>query len=292
MSRSIEGLRGKVAVAGLVGAAALGGFAYSESTGPAFADGTSPSPITEVIGQNGEIRLSGFPESVDRSVVDVAKGEFKSTVGAFKAFAAEPGGLLVGPDFGSKSDKNPYGENPKGWDAMYGSEGHIKAMSPVNMEVLHYEGPFAQNLPEGGFAIFTFGQGALEFGNDNQYRMELPHQEGNTYFVVVRGYYGDNKQNTDRNDTVRVTDYVPGHALAMMYEAGDDTNTAFVSEGQVEQMLETIHSSGTNTGDGGSSRATIVYADANTGAYDIAVQDEARFQGGNANVNLVQSNWR
>lgn len=276
--------------------AAAGGYALRDGLSPVNADdpGATPSPTTELLDgeRSGGPRLSGFPENVDRSVVDVAKGDFKSTIGAFRAFAAEPGGLLVGPDFGSKSDQNPYGDNPQGWDAMYESEGHINAISPVNMEVLHYEGPFAQNLPEGGFAIFSMGQGVLEFGNDNQYRMELPHQDGNTYLVVIRGFYGDNAQNTDRNNTVSVTEYVPGHALAAMLEAGDETNTAFWSEGQAEQWLETIHSGGTNTGDGGSSKATIVYADVNTGAYDIATQREGRFKGGDAEVNLVQSNWR
>ena len=52
-----------------------------------------------------------------------------------------------------------------------------------------------------------------------------------------------------------------------MYEAGEETNTAFISEEQFLEMAQTSARNGTNCGAGGCSRLTAVFFDVNTGAY-------------------------
>lgn len=121
-------------------------------------------PAVPIIERDG-VRISGVPDRIDSRNVDVAKGAFKNTLGLdTEAFIAEPGGLLVGPDFGSKSAKNPSGENPAGWDAMYDAGGSIKPFSPVSQEILRYAGPAFQNLPEGGFVFASAGQMTARVG--------------------------------------------------------------------------------------------------------------------------------
>jgi hypothetical protein len=201
---------------------------------------------------------------------------------------AEPGGLLVGPDFGFSGKGNPLGDNPKGWVAMYDSKGNIQPISPVTQEVLHYEGPAYQNVPEGGWMIMSTAQAHVKINN---YEVDLPYVADNNYLFVVRGMYGDMQQNTDKNSTAVITNYAPGHALVMNLESGTQANIGFLSQGQLAQMAETSHSGGTNLGDGGASRLTLVIFDENTGAMAVLQQDETRNQNGSKNWVLVSKNW-
>lgn len=236
------------------------------------------------------VSISGVPEKIDPSnIVDVAKGSFKNTIGlGTEAFIAEPGGLLVGPDFGSKSAKNPFGENPAGWDAMYDSGGNIKPFSPVSQEVLRYGGPAFQNLPEGGFVFASAGQMTAKVGKATfEFKAEL----GKNYFFIVRGRYADGKQDSDLNETIEFTNYKPGHALVDMYESRDKTNTAFISEGQFLQMARTSHSGGTNCGAEGCSKLTVVFFDVNTKAVTIIKQSQGRFGNPVEGWQPVLKNW-
>lgn len=233
------------------------------------------------LGNGNKIRTKNIPGAAE-GTVDVAKGQFTNTVGGGTEIVfAEPGVEAVGPDFGSKSDKNPYGNNPAGWDAMYGSEGSIQPFSPVNQELLRYEGPASQNLPEGGFILFTGAKARIKI---NDVAIDLPAVENNNYMVVVRGRFGDNQQNTDRNITTEISNYFPGHAQIIMYPARDKTNAAFISEGQFLQMVETSHNKG-NSGDGGASKLTLVGLDINTKALVVLQQDKGKGEN-------VSTGWR
>lgn len=244
------------------------------------------------------IRMAGVPSRA--SNVDVARGQFRNTVGlGTEAFAADPGGLGVGPDFESRFSGNPWGDNPAGWRSMWESGG---AIFPWLDEYLHLARecpPKFQNLPEGGFVWLTGVQMTVDVGKQDGrsrwqpegIKIELPEQQShdNIYFFMIRGLYGDNAQNTDKNRTLLVTDYVPGHTLLKMYPSRRDTNTAFISEGQVLQDLAVAHSTGTNCGDGGCSKVTVVYLDVNTGAAGVwehtATRDQAK------NFNNMRSGW-
>lgn len=316
----IEGIRGKAAVAGLVIAGAVGGYAASENARSVNASGINvdpnPSPTPSLMvdnptdGGNGwtnpdllcpvegtSISALGVPEIIDASTVDVARKArgFENTVGlGTEAFMAEPGGLLVGPDFGSKSRKNPWGENPQGWDAMYKSKGHIQPFSSVTQEVLRWDCPAFLKVPEGGFAKLSAGRLDITVNGieDGIKRFVLPQIENNNYFFIVRGFYGDNKQNTDRNRTLTVDGYAPGSAEYEMYQAGFDTNTAFISEGQILQQAATSHSGGTNLGDGGASKLTVVYYDLNSEAFGVWQQTLGRKGNPANNWEVLYTNWK
>jgi hypothetical protein len=250
---------------------------------------SSASAEASIVVSDGTVSFTGIPTSVDLSRVDVAKGVFKNTIGQGTEMAyAEPGGLLVGPDFGFAGKGNPMGDNPQGWVAMYNSKGEIQPISPVTQEVLHYEGPATQSVPEGGWMIMSTAQANVKVGN---YEIDLPNIQDNNYFFVVRGLYGDMKQDTDRNTDAVITNYKPGHALVMNLQSGTETNIGFLSQGQLAQMAETSHSGGSNLGDGGASKLTLVILDLNTGAISIAEQDQARGQDGSKDWVSVYKNW-
>lgn len=258
---------------------------------PAPAASEAPAEVTaENEVKVGVVSFIGTPDSVDPKNVDKSDHKpFSHKIGlGSEMVLGEPGGLLVGPDFGFTGKENPYGANPGGWNTMYESDGSIRPFSPVSQEVLRYEGPAYQNLPEGGFMMASAGQMDVKIGD---FEINMPSLPDNNYLLFVRGNFGDMEQNTDRNMTVEITNYKPGHALVGMYEAGNNSNVAFVSEGQFIQMAETSHSGGTNKGDGGASRLTAVFFDVNTGAYTVLQQELGRNQDASQNWELVGSNW-
>jgi hypothetical protein len=231
------------------------------------------------------IPVKGIPDYTEH--VDVAKGVFKNTIGqGTQAFLAEPGGLLVGPDFDYTGKNNPFGVNKKGWDAMYKSDGNIQTINPVTQEVMH-NADFTGMIPEGGWMIVSTATTHVKMGD---VEFTLPEITDNNYLLYVRGLYGDMKQNTDRNTDAVFTNYHPGHALYMMLEAADKSNVGFLSEGQFKQMAETSHTGGTNLGDGGASRLTVVYVDLNTKAAGVWTQTAGRNQD-TSKVQLVYKNY-
>lgn len=252
----------------------------------------APRPTEVVKGpiiERDGIKVTGVPEKIDSSTVDVARGQFKNTIGlGAEGFIAEPGGLLVGPDFGSKSAKNPFGENPVGWDAMYDSGGSIKPFSSVSQEVFRFLPPAFQNLPEGGFILASAGVMVAKVG---EAIFDFRSEFGKNYFFLVRGIYPDGKQDSDLNRTVEFTNYKPGHILVNMYESREQTNTAFVSEGQFLQMARTSHSTGTNCGAEGCSRLKVAMFDVNTKALTIIEQVQGRFVDPRQGWQPVFRNW-
>ena len=237
----------------------------------------------------GKITLTNVPEKVDNSIVDIAKGEFKNKTGVAPHIFADPGGLLVGPDFG--------GDNTEGWKTMYESRGSIQVISPVNQEVIRWPGTAYQNLPEGGFVFFSGGKMTVEL---REIAIEMPDKgPGHNYFFVARGLYPDGKQDIDRNIQVKITDYIPGHIEITEYQSRDKTNLAFISEEQFLQKAVTSHSSGTNCGAEGCSDLTLVALDVNTGALEVydhnqkeAESLEKAIAEAGKNWQLVYSNYR
>lgn len=200
-----------------------------------------------------ELRVMGVPGSVDRANIDIAKGIFKNTIGfGSEAFIAEPGGL-----------------------------------NKIN-EILKTKGPEFWNLPESGFSLLSLGQGRIKIGDVT---FNLPYKENNNYLFIARGLYGDIKQNTDKNTTMEVSEYAPGHAMVFMIPSEKNTNVAFFSQGQFKQMVKTSHTEGTNCGDGGCSTVTAVMFDANTKAYTIMEQNQGRIGNPQRGWKLVASNF-
>jgi hypothetical protein len=77
----------------------------------------------------------------------------------------------------------------------------------------------------------------------------------------------------------------------MNLQSGTETNVGFLSQGQLAQMAETSHNGGSNLGDGGASKLTLVMLDLNTGAFSIVEQDQARGQDGSKDWVSLFQNW-
>lgn len=237
----------------------------------------------------GGIEVIGVPDSVAKNTVDYAKGVFENKTGVAPFIFAEPGGLHVGPDFGSGSALNPWGRNPAGWDAMYNSGGSIQPFSPVTQEVIRWSGEAYQNLPEGGFMWMSTGQARVRIGDTEIF---MPHMPGHNYFFAARGIYPDGKQDSDLNGTAVITDYKPGHTLVEMYESRLETNLAFISEeGGLVQRAATSHVTNTNCGAEGCSDLTVVTFDANTKALGVWKHTQVRSTNMPQVLSLAEKNW-
>lgn len=213
-----------------------------------------------------EVRVEGVPQ-LATSVEVATSGEEVNTIGlGTEAFLAEPGGLMVGPDFGYTGDKGPFGQNKGGWETMYESLGMIQPYSALSSEKLIWEPPVYWLVDEGGWALFQAGKLSLEVDG---MKVELP-DDGTGHIFAIRGKYPDGKQDSDLNRTVKLIDYVPGQASAFDYNAGaDGRNMAFLSEEQMRDMVANGHWNAGNCGAEGCSRIRVVYLDLNTKAFGI-----------------------
>lgn len=219
---------------------------------------------------DGKISITGTPEKVPSSNLDIAKGEFSNKTGLnTESFIAEPGKLLVGPNYLFNHPDATFEEIE---EKVNGSHGHIEYFSPVNQQVFETEGESFFDLPEGGYVFASAGQMDAEF---NGIKVVLPAQERHNYFLIVRGIHADGKQDSDLNETMRFTNYVAGHIEVERYPAGDAGFTGgFISEEQFEQKAEASRTGETNCGAEGCSRLTAVFVDANTGAWDIITRTD------------------
>lgn len=214
-----------------------------------------------------EFQITGLPEKVDAINVLQANGpdaygnNFVNMIGlGSQMMIAEPGTLLVGPDFNGDLT------------------GHNEYISPIN-QVLFDEGEaHSVNCAEGAFVWAT---GATMTAEVDGITIHLEGQKNHNWFLIVRGLFADGKQDTDRNQTIKFTDFVPGHAQAMLYPAG-----AYISEGNFIQVAEKSHTDGRNCGNEGCSGLSVLMLDLNTKAYTVLHQEQL-----NADWKLVDTNW-
>lgn len=203
--------------------------------------------------------ISGAPTLVNSANVLFANGKdnygntFTNTTGiGTQMMFAEPGTLLVGPDFDANIVKN--------------SGGHIEYISPITQQMLGTD-TFATNTAEGAFTWATGAKMTIEVGN---FTIKVESKDKactNNWFVVIRGLFADGKQNSDRNTTTHFSNYVAGHTQVMWYPAG-----AYISEGNFKQVAELSHTDGRNCGHEGTSGLSVLMLDLNTGAYDVIYQ--------------------
>lgn len=234
-----------------------------------------PSELqTKLEKEIAHIRFGGIPDKATNILL--ATGDFKNTLKAgTEAFFAEPGGLLVGPDFESKFGGNPNGDNPNGWRAQWESKGHINPFDAETHYIARTCPPVMQLIPTNGFAQFIGNQFSVEMyrtdekGNlisENKAFMFQETHPGINIFTV-RGLFADAKvQNQDRSRIAVVRHYVPGTMELKMYKPGIKQNTAFVSEGQLQQTVRDAHEGQTNCGTG-CSDVYVTSLDLNTGGW-------------------------
>ncbi len=166
----------------------------------------------------GNVSLSGFPEATDTLTLDIAKEqsgddavEYVNTIaGDWIINTGEPGVSL----YGSRQDALDANVQEAIVDDWF--------INGVTQELFENKsGNF--NIVEGQFMVASLGEGTLKIrGQEDVYTIDMPGEKGHNYLVVVRGLYGDDQPDTDRNRTARFTNLAQdgGHATAMRYPKG------------------------------------------------------------------------
>ncbi|PIS15973.1 hypothetical protein COT62_00950 [Candidatus Roizmanbacteria bacterium CG09_land_8_20_14_0_10_41_9] len=237
----------------------------------------TPESATPLERINDLVSVSGIPKSIDGSTVDVARAGFENELGlGTEGWVAEPGKLLVGPNFGFQ-DKTP----AEIQEMVDNSNGAIEYLNPLNQDAFENEGPSYFNLPGGGFILSTAAKMTVQIGDAV---IGLEGAPRHNWMLVVRGQYADGQVDTDENLRAEFTNYIPRHIQVMAYPG--KPNGGFISEGQFNQIAETSHTGGTNCGDAGCSDLSVAMFDVNTKAFTVIRQN-----GLNGEWNQVYSNW-
>lgn len=223
------------------------------------------------------VSTAGIPKNIDGSTVDVARAGFENELGlGTEGWFAEPGKLLVGPNFGFQ-DKTP----AEIQEMVDNSNGAIEYLNPLNQDAFENEGPSYFNLPGGGFILSTAAKMTVRIGESV---IALEGEPRHNWMLVVRGQYADGLVDTDENMRAEFSDYIPRHIQVMAYPG--KPNGGFISEGQFGQIAETSHTGGTNCGDAGCSNLSVAMFDVNTKAFTVIRQN-----GLSGEWNQVYSNW-
>ncbi len=223
----------------------------------------SQTEIKSDLSNDGSYETSGIPDKIDTSQVDIAKDKFRNTIGnGSEAFFAEPGKLLVGPGYDFDLNWTP--------EQIKNKINEAGDFSPVNQVLYEQPGPSYCNVAEGGFLITTAGYMTATFPDGITIKLH-GNKDGNLmWFLVVRGLYS---AEGDRNTTMKLTDYKPGHIQSMRYPGVP--NGGFISEKQLKQMAEMGHKDATNCGNppnGGCNLLKVAMFDLNTKAFAIMQQ--------------------
>jgi len=225
--------------------------------GEYFGGGQPGSSVSGVPGVSTDVLVSQDPDDYGN--------RFVNTIGlGSQMMIAEPGTILVGPDF----------HDPE----MINSSPHMDWISPITQNKFTNPKEEYDNVAEGAFLWLTAAQVKAYV---NGITVDLESAEGHNWFLMVRGLFEDGKQDLDRNSTIRFTNYFPGHAQAMLYPPG-----AFISEGNFKQVAELSHTGGRNCGNEGCSGLSVLMLDLNTGAWLVIHQPQL-----DAAWEYVDSNW-
>lgn len=220
--------------------------------------------ITDTIGTI--FSATGIQQSVDPATVDTAKGGFTNSLGlGSEGFIAEPGVMMIDYPVCSapQVDVDNFTDTVLSFWAKKVKEanGAIGCTDTSNQALFTTRESFI-NLPEGGWVVATVNGTSFEIGDAT---FTIDGRPAHNAILIVRGQYGDQQMDTDRNQTIRFFDYTPGHGMATRYPLG-----GFVSENHFLQLAASSASSNTtNCGDGGCSTLTAVMYDVNTGALTV-----------------------
>lgn len=220
-----------------------------------------PPPLPPISMQGDFYTIGGIESHVDNSSLDIARGTFKNTIGlGTQEFLAEPGKMLVGPDYPA--------------DLVAKSGGAVEYLSGLNQKSFETSEPSAVRMTVGGFNLITLGYGDLQIvHNDPDLQrnifMHLVGHENHGYIILVRGLYEHPK--FDRNGTIWATNFEPGHN---QFQILGGPNGGFFSEGHFQQVTGTMHTGGGNCGmTTGCINRTAIFVDANTTAITILGSD-------------------
>ena len=121
------------------------------------------------------------------------------------------------------------------------------------------------NIPEGGFAYFSMGEGNIQLGD---VLLAMEPMSGTNYLVVIRGRIDDGLVDTDLNMTAKVTGFRAGHAIWSKLQPGAYVSSNwFLQQLQASSQVKDAAQSSTNCGALGCSTTYVVLFDASTHYY-------------------------
>ncbi len=201
--------------------------------------------------------ITGLPQHLTN--VPTAEGTFVNTLGFGTGIClAEPGTLLVGPDFNSTIIAN--------------SEGTIEYFNPLNQfpltRVDDNGNPQTEefSLAEGRFQVFTGGHANFSVGENID--VSLANGLGHGWVVIVCAPGSDSTMDIDPEKPLLVDGYEAGNAQVMSYPTG-----LYVSEGAMVQTAENVHANG-NCGAQGCTRVSIMVIDLKSGGWTVLRQTD------------------
>lgn len=265
--------------------------------------------VTELVTQPdfslSNVAFKGAPINVDSKNIDLPRGQFgsKATINGLELLFAEPGGLLVGPDFVSKDTGNPNGpDNLLGAVKVWTSDGHIQFFDAETHAILRGCPPEHQLLPTNGLAMVIGNKFNVEvMKSDEKGNLvpddgkvfvfkQLDQKNGGINFFAIKGLFADSStQGQDRNRILRITGYVPGTVEVKMYKAGKN-NTPWISERSLFQMARDAHSGQENCGTG-CGDLFVTQFEMNSKAFSVVKQTADKGADFSQGWNLVYRNY-
>jgi len=220
-----------------------------------------PENVGPLIERGGILVSASFPESgADAETTDKSGFPVTNSVGGpSKAYMATPGGALTGESISPEKRKELEGQVQQ-WNALL-----------LNTNLTGQ--PCNWFAPEGGWVKIGCDGGMFDIGKD--LTVKLP-RDGRQYILLVRGRYGDQKQNTDRNTDIVCTDLNPNHNALAKLETGTKGNIGFWSQEQVVGDIAKSHHAGTNAGDGGNHDTVIVFVGIDAKALSVTTHSQDR----------------
>lgn len=222
-----------------------------------------PTSVPETVDPNEFfIEISGVRSSVPMTEVDHARGGFSSPWPFLSQVLAEPGKLVVGPDF-AQADIDE-------------SSGAIWRTDPLNTYRLEEQ----ENIgcAEGAFVFISVQEANL--ASDN-FAISFRAPDGDGAHVYIRCENSDHERGSDAGNDIAISGYEPNKG-SVIHFSGQPVG-GFVSAGGAQQALD-IATSATSSGSEGANRIWIITIDSNTGAISVAVWDGSTME-------LEYTNW-
>lgn len=237
----------------------------SETTATATPEATrAPATNSGTGSDEWQFSIEGVRTSVPMTEVDYARGGFSSPYSFLSLVLAEPGKLMVGPDF------------PQ--DIIDDSRGAIGRVNPGNQYRLTNNDYQDVGCAEGSFIFVSVQEATVETTN---FTMSFRAPDGDGTHLYVRCANSDSERGSDAGNNLRFSGYRPNYGLVQHF-SGQPAG-GFVSADGAAQALE-IGVSGTSSGSEGANNVWVIGVDSNTGAYTVARWDGEE-------MTLVETNW-
>lgn len=155
---------------------------------------------------------------------------------------------------------------------------------------------YQTNCPEGGFWYGSMHHGKILLPDSaGGVALELKdYGPGTNHLLVIRCKLSDGKRDSDLNFTMKVGNFVIGHAIWSPIPANHPDGSAYVSQGWFgQQLITSFTTGGTNCGSDGCSKVYVDVYDVNSQSWQefLVTNITGSGKGGNGIVDYVTGAW-